>query len=166
MLILPIQTSFYGFCLCQISFTTNLYLLHKPTAESNAPCLKTSQLLLLIPLPSHATFPKSESLPRFPGSWATSGRKRKAWGNKGGALDPITTYGDVRCRLAGRTSLTKASDYGKVVMPWSIWEAWEEGIRYENMTCFTVWLGWNNILLTFSHPFLIAMFDLLKVVHL
>lgn len=77
-------------------------------------------------------------------------------------LPPMVMFGT---GLAGRTSPTKAPDYGKVVMPWSIWEAWEEGIRYENMTCFTVWLGWNNTLLTFSHP-LMSMFDLLKVVHL
>lgn len=83
--------------------------LHKPTGESKAPCLKTCQLLLLIPLPSYPTFQKSESLLRFLGSWATPGRKRKAWGNKGGALDPITAYGDVGCRLGWENQPYKGS---------------------------------------------------------
>lgn len=164
MLILPIQTSFNGFCLSEqfhnksISIAqTNSRIKHCMFEDQPAPPTNPS------PIVCHF---RSHSW----GSWGVleqpQGGREKPEGTRVVywiPLPPMVMFG---AGLAGRTSPTKASDYGKVVMPWSIWEAWEEGIRYENMTCFTVWLGWNNTLLTFSHPFLIAMFDLLKVVHL
>lgn len=53
-------------------------------------------------------FPKLQSL-RFLGSYATPGRKREARGHKGGALDPITAYGDVGCWLGWENQPHKGS---------------------------------------------------------
>lgn len=67
MLNLPIQTSFYGFCLCQSSFTTDLYLLQKPTAESKAPCLKDQPDPPPIPSPIVCHCPKVRVTPEVHG---------------------------------------------------------------------------------------------------
>lgn len=120
MLNLPIQTSFYGFCLCQSSFTTDLYLLQKPTAESKAPCLKDQPDPPPIPSPIVCHCPKVRVTPEVHGELSNPREEERSLRVHWIPLPPMVM---LSTGLAGRTSPTKAPDYGKVVMPWSIWEA-------------------------------------------
>lgn len=92
--VIQLNYSYYPSChqcpSCQaqeilIQFSWILFMsgqLHKPTGESKAPCLKTCQLLLLIPLPSYPTFRKSVT-PEVPGELSNPRQEEKSLREQG-----------------------------------------------------------------------------------